>query len=98
MYTALRGCSFQARNGNFVFFVGVLCRADCLTLPYRDSLFDAVLFIGVIHHLVSAERQVKAIRELERVVRPGGNILIYAWAWEQQKRKVNTAGYPHQAC
>lgn len=77
----------------FFFPPGVLCRADCLSLPYRDSLFDAVLFIGVIHHLVSSERQAKAIKELERVVRPGGSILIYAWAWEQEKRKVSSASH-----
>lgn len=36
--------------------------ADNLHLPYRDNLFDAVLSIGVIHHLASHERRVQAIR------------------------------------
>lgn len=36
--------------------------ADNLHLPYRDNLFDAVLSIGVIHHLATHERRVQAIR------------------------------------
>ncbi|KAF6037970.1 KIAA1456 [Bugula neritina] len=68
---------------------GVNCRADCVALPFRDNQFDAVLFIGVMHHLVSSERQVKALLELSRILRPGGTILLYTWAYEQQKRKFN---------
>jgi len=59
-----------------------------VALPFRDNQFDAVLFIGVMHHLVSSERQVKALLELSRILRPGGTILLYTWAYEQQKRKV----------
>jgi ubiquinone/menaquinone biosynthesis C-methylase UbiE len=36
--------------------------ADNLHLPYRDNLFDAVLSIGVIHHLATHERRLQAIR------------------------------------
>ena len=36
--------------------------ADNLHLPYRNDLFDAVLSIGVIHHLASHERRVQAIQ------------------------------------
>lgn len=36
--------------------------ADNLHLPYRNNLFDAVLSIGVIHHLATHERRVKAIQ------------------------------------
>ena len=36
--------------------------ADNLHLPYRNDLFDAVLSIGVIHHLSSRERRVQAIQ------------------------------------
>jgi ubiquinone/menaquinone biosynthesis C-methylase UbiE len=36
--------------------------ADNLHLPYRDNLFDAVLSIGVIHHLTTHKRRVQAIQ------------------------------------
>lgn len=38
--------------------------ADNLHLPYRENLFDAVLSIGVIHHLATHQRRVQAIRGL----------------------------------
>ncbi|XP_067936815.1 uncharacterized protein [Watersipora subatra] len=69
---------------------GVSCRADCLNLPFRENAFDAILFVGVIHHLVTRQRQVKALNELSRILRPGGQILLYAWAWEQEKRKFES--------
>ena len=36
--------------------------ADNLHLPYRNDLFDAVLSIGVIHHLATHQRRVQAIQ------------------------------------
>jgi ubiquinone/menaquinone biosynthesis C-methylase UbiE len=36
--------------------------ADNLQLPYRDNLFDAVLSIGVIHHLATHQRRLQAIK------------------------------------
>lgn len=62
--------------------------ADCLNLPYRSDQFDAAISIAVIHHLSSRQRRVQALRELARVVRGGGRLLVYVWAMEQKKRKV----------
>ena len=61
---------------------------DCLNLPYRSNAFDAVLCIAVIHHLSTRERRVDALRELVRVTRPGGKVLVYVWAMEQERKKV----------
>ncbi|CAF1093802.1 unnamed protein product [Adineta ricciae] len=61
--------------------------ADNLYLPYRDNLFDAVLSIGVIHHLTTHKRRVQAIQECLRILNPnGGQLLIYTWAMEQKHR------------
>ncbi|CAL8333653.1 unnamed protein product [Boreogadus saida] len=60
---------------------------DGLHLPYRDGVFDAVLSISVIHHLSTAERRVRAIREVARCLRDGGRVMIYVWALEQKYRK-----------
>ena len=38
--------------------------ADNLQFPYRENLFDAVISIGVIHHLATHQRRVQAIRGL----------------------------------
>ncbi|KAI8495497.1 hypothetical protein Bbelb_269520 [Branchiostoma belcheri] len=60
---------------------------DNLRLPYRDNCFDAAISIAVVHHFATVERRVAAIRELARVVRPGGQVMIYVWALEQTHRK-----------
>lgn len=62
---------------------------DCLHLPYRDNLFDGLICIAVIHHLSSENRRSKALLEMARVLRPGGKLLVYVWAMEQQRKKVN---------
>ena len=61
---------------------------DCLTLPYRSNQFDAAICIAVVHHLSTERRRVAALRELMRIVQPGGEALVYVWAMEQERRKV----------
>lgn len=61
---------------------------DNLALPFRDESFDAVLSIAVVHHFATTERRVGALRELARVLRIGGRLVITVWAMEQRHRKV----------
>ena len=62
---------------------------DNLRLPYRDACFDAVVSIGVIHHLTTPKRRAAAVAELARILRPGGKLMIYVWAMEQKHRNVS---------
>lgn len=61
---------------------------DNQNLPFRDNCFDAVISVGVIHHFASARRRIKALEELYRILQPGGKMLVYVWALEQDERKV----------
>ncbi|KAM5181882.1 LOW QUALITY PROTEIN: putative tRNA methyltransferase 9B [Mantella aurantiaca] len=70
-----------ARNRNYEVMV-----CDGLQLPYRDGAFDAVLSIAVIHHFSTKERRVRAIKEMARILRVGGHMMIYVWAMEQKRR------------
>ncbi|XP_044254523.1 alkylated DNA repair protein alkB homolog 8 [Tribolium madens] len=58
---------------------------NCLNLPLKDSSADAVISIAVIHHLSTPERRLKALKEIARVLRVGGEALIYVWAKQQIK-------------
>ncbi|XP_006134278.2 putative tRNA methyltransferase 9B isoform X1 [Pelodiscus sinensis] len=58
-----------------------------LYLPYRNECFDTVLSIAVIHHFSTKERRVRAIKEMARILRVRGQIMIYVWAMEQKRRK-----------
>ncbi|NXJ58924.1 ALKB8 protein, partial [Rostratula benghalensis] len=66
---------------NFQAFV-----CDALSVPIRSGSCDACISIAVIHHFSTAERRLATIRELVRLLRPGGTALIYVWAMEQEYR------------
>ncbi len=53
-----------------------LKRASCYkTFPYKDSFFDAVVSVQVIHHAtIQAIRY--CITEIERTLKPGGTIFV----------------------
>lgn len=53
---------------------------DALKLPYKDNFADAVISIAVIHHFTSEERRICAIKEMLRILKPNGKLLIYVWA------------------
>ncbi|XP_053972132.1 uncharacterized protein LOC128872953 isoform X1 [Hylaeus volcanicus] len=63
---------------------------DNLALPFRDESFDAVLSIAVVHHFATTERRVHALKELARVLRIGGRLVISVWAMEQRHRKFES--------
>ncbi|XP_046565947.1 alkylated DNA repair protein alkB homolog 8-like [Haliotis rubra] len=73
----------QARN--FPVFVG-----DVLSIPLRSDVFDVCLCIAVIHHLSTQARRQRAVGELLRILRPGGQLLIYVWAMEQERKQVKS--------
>jgi len=65
---------------------------DAVKLPFRSGLFDAAICIAVLHHLASVDRRVAVLKELLRIVKPGGRIMVQAWAKEQDvgsKRQFN---------
>ncbi|XP_006749501.1 probable tRNA methyltransferase 9B [Leptonychotes weddellii] len=59
---------------------------DNLQLPFRDQGLDAIISIGVIHHFSTKQRRIRAIKEMARVLVPGGQLMIYVWAMEQKNR------------
>ena len=67
----------------------VFC-CDAVKLPFRDSSFDAAICIAVMHHLATIDRRVAVIAELVRIVRPGGRIMVQAWAQEQEQGSKRT--------
>ena len=54
-------------------------------LPYEDATFDVVTALDVVEHL---DDDVAGLREMRRVLRPGGRVLIFVptfmWLWGVQ--------------
>lgn len=53
-------------------------KGDALDLPYADGTFDCVIASEVLEHI---PRDVEAIAELVRVLRPGGKLAITVPRW-----------------
>ena len=75
--------------------------ADNNLLPFKSEKFDVVISVAVIHHFATPERRMNAIRELFRICKKGGEVLIYVWAFEQAAKKKTgdaefTLRYPQQ--
>jgi SAM-dependent methyltransferase len=65
-----------------------IVRATAASLPFRDASFDVVTCINTIHNLPRV-LCVQAVREIERVKRPGGRsyIQVDSWLSEEQHQK-----------
>ena len=60
-------------------------RCDMLSVPLRDNVCSGVICIAVLHHLATPARRLAALKEVARILRPGGRALLYVWAKEQHK-------------
>ena len=70
-----------AKCGNVQF-----AQADITRLGYPDGRFDAVVAANVIHLL---DEPLQALRELDRVCRPGGKLIIPTYMNRTEKGKTN---------
>jgi SAM-dependent methyltransferase len=58
------------------------------SLPFRDGAFDLVYCLSTLEHVADVEA---TVREMVRVARPGGSILLYApngWALYENHYKI----------
>ena len=56
-----------------------LVEADARHLPYTDGFFDWAIAVATYHHIPDDEGRLQALRELKRVLKPGGEAFITVW-------------------
>lgn len=56
-----------------------LVEADARHLPYTDGFFDWAIAVATYHHIEDNEGRLQALRELKRVLKPGGEAFITVW-------------------
>jgi ubiquinone/menaquinone biosynthesis C-methylase UbiE len=50
-----------------------------LALPYDDAGFNAAICIAALHHVPSKKYRIQALREANRVIKPGGILFMTNW-------------------
>ena len=60
--------------------------ADALKLPFKDSSFDKIYAIAVLHHIPSKELRRQFLQEAKRVLKPDGLLIITVWKLARIKR------------
>ena len=62
-----------------------LSLADVRSLPYPDGSFDWVISVATYHHIEGKAERQKALNELRRVLKPGGEAFITVWnRWQHR--------------
>ncbi len=56
-----------------------LVEADARNLPYADDSFDCAIAVATYHHIEDNEERLQALRDLRRVLKPGGEAFITVW-------------------
>jgi SAM-dependent methyltransferase len=56
-----------------------LSLADIRHLPYLDDAFDWAISVATYHHIEGKMKRQKALSELRRVLKPGGEAFITVW-------------------
>lgn len=79
-----------AREFRVIAWIG----ADATALPFPDATFDAALCIAVLHHLSSRDERIRALSEMRRVLRPGGEAFISVWSMDDPHIEERLGGRP----
>lgn len=59
--------------------------ADALNLPFSDNHFDKIYCIAVLHHIPSDEFRLQFLKEIKRILRPGGLLILTVWRLWQKR-------------
>lgn len=62
---------------------------NCCEITFPTDSFDYAFSIAVFHHLATEIRRYKAMKEMIRILKPGGVGTISVWALEQTDRENN---------
>ena len=72
---------YAAKHG----FSAAFSHADMRELPFADNYFDYAIAVASLHHLPGQKEQLKAVSELKRVLKPGGEAFVTVWNYAQPR-------------
>ena len=78
----------------------ILLHSDAANMPIVDNSTDTALFIASLHSIKGRENRVNSLKEIKRILKPGGRVLISVWTkWRDEHKKsfvqkINRKGLP----
>ena len=64
--------------------------SDMTNLPFDNNTFDGIISIASFHHLSTVKRRIECLKEMKRVLKPNGRILLSVWSINQtHNNKLN---------
>lgn len=65
-------------------------QCDMVALPFRKEVFDSVICIAALHHIVTSSRRQKCVQDMLDLLTPTqSKLLIQVWSFEQNIDKNN---------
>ena len=77
-----------------------IIKSEAYDLPFKDGFFDSAIFIAALHCIETAENREKALQELYRTLKEGGEAMITVWSRNEEriKRKPKESMIPWNMC
>jgi ubiquinone/menaquinone biosynthesis C-methylase UbiE len=69
--------------------------SEMTNLPFPDNYFDAIISIASFHHLSNNERRIECLKEMSRVLKPNGKLLLSIWSKNQSHNKKLDNKFEH---
>jgi ubiquinone/menaquinone biosynthesis C-methylase UbiE len=65
-----------------------LIHSDAVNIPLQDNSIDAVLYIATLHNIPIRYRRINSLKEIYRILKPGGKAIISVWSrWQDKYRQ-----------
>jgi len=63
-------------------------KGSFLKIPYKRPYFDKIISVAAFHHIPSREYRLEALKEMKRVLKKDGTLVISVWnLWNKRYRK-----------
>jgi ubiquinone/menaquinone biosynthesis C-methylase UbiE len=56
-----------------------LIHSEAVNIPIKNNSVDAVLYIATLHNISVRYRRINSLREIKRILKPGGKAIISVW-------------------
>tara|TARA_B100001093_G_C26827351_1_gene1014638 strand:+ start:1221 stop:1850 length:630 start_codon:yes stop_codon:yes gene_type:complete len=61
-------------------------QCNMINIPFKDNIFDTIICIASFHHLKTIDDREKCLKEIKRVIKFNGKILLSIWSINQPKK------------